>query len=104
MIDITITVSEKEYPFFMELVKKLDFVTVKNQNKRKKVKNGAEIVSELERDRSGEVFSPSLEGPPMTETEFKNWVEKAEATPTITLQQAKNKWAEKRHKLQKLIK
>ena len=30
MRDIVLTIPEKEYPFFVELIKKFDFVTIKN--------------------------------------------------------------------------
>ncbi len=34
MKDIVVTVPDKEYPFFMELVRKFDFVTVKDTDEK----------------------------------------------------------------------
>jgi len=44
--------------------------------------------------------SPALPGEEMTIPEFKSWIEKAERSPSITLEQAKQQWASKKKKLQ----
>lgn len=46
--------------------------------------------------------SPSLPGPPLSLKAFKEWIAKSEETPTVSLKEAKSKWAEKRKQLQKL--
>jgi hypothetical protein len=45
--------------------------------------------------------SPSLPGGSLSLKAFKNWVAQAEQERTITLQEAKSKWAAQRKKLQK---
>jgi len=47
--------------------------------------------------------SYSLPGEPISNEDFRKWVEYAENSPTVTLTQAKQKWAEQKKKLQKLI-
>jgi hypothetical protein len=54
--------------------------------------------------RSSENLSPSLQGNPMTNEEFLNWIENAETMETVSLKDAKNQWAKKRNHLQKLMK
>ena len=46
--------------------------------------------------------SPSLPGAPLGLKAFKNWIAQAENAPTISLQDAKSKWAAIRKELQKL--
>jgi hypothetical protein len=46
----------------------------------------------------------SLPGKKLTQGEFKNWIEQAEKSNTISLKEAKSKWATKRKQLQQLIK
>ena len=48
--------------------------------------------------------SPALHGEPLTNQEFINWINQAEMMPTISLEEAKSKWANKRAQLQHLIK
>jgi len=47
--------------------------------------------------------SYSLPGEPIRNEDFRKWVEYAENSPSVTLTQAKQKWAEQKKKLQKLI-
>jgi hypothetical protein len=47
--------------------------------------------------------SYSLPGEPISDEDFRKWVEYAENSPTVTLTQAKQKWAEQKKKLQKLV-
>jgi hypothetical protein len=47
--------------------------------------------------------SYSLPGEPISVEDFKNWVEYAENSPTVSLTEAKQRWAEQKKKLQKLI-
>jgi len=51
-----------------------------------------------------ELLSPALNGSPLTNQEFINWIEQAETTPTISLQEAKSRWANQREQLLHLIK
>jgi hypothetical protein len=44
----------------------------------------------------------SLPGKPLSVSEFSNWIHQAEQSTTISLTQAKEKWAGKRKQLQKL--
>jgi hypothetical protein len=51
------------------------------------------------------LLSPSLHANPLTNQEFIDWIERAETMmPTISLEEAKNKWTNKRKQLQQLIK
>ena len=43
-----------------------------------------------------DMSSPSLPGTPLSLKAFKNWIANAEETTTISLTQAKTKWAGKR--------
>ncbi|HUX53475.1 MAG TPA: hypothetical protein VMV56_03600 [Williamwhitmania sp.] len=45
----------------------------------------------------------SLPGKPISEEEFRAWVEYAENTPTVSLNEAKQQWEGKKKKLQNLI-
>ncbi len=99
MIDIVVSIKDKEYPFFMKLVENFDFVTVKGQPSVQPDETGKKLQEE-----SDKTTSPALEGIPMSSQEFTNWIEQAEAMPSVTLQQAKTKWAKKRRELQQLIK
>jgi len=53
---------------------------------------------------SAELLSPALQGSPLTNQEFVNWINQAEMMPTISLDDAKSKWTKKRQELQQLIK
>lgn len=48
--------------------------------------------------------SPALPGSPMSDREFREWIEQAEKSPTISLKEYKSKWALKKKQLIKLIK
>ncbi len=45
----------------------------------------------------------TLPGEPMSDEDFRNWIEFAENTPSLTLNEAKQRWADQKKKLQKLI-
>jgi hypothetical protein len=47
--------------------------------------------------------SYALPGEPMNEQDFKKWVEYTENSPTVSLTEAKQRWASQKKKLQKLI-
>ncbi len=47
--------------------------------------------------------SYALPGEEITEDDFKNWIEYAENTPTVSITEAKQRWATQKKKLQKLI-
>ena len=49
-------------------------------------------------------LSPAMQGNPLTNEEFVNWISDAEKLPTISLQDAEDKWIKKRKQLQRLIK
>jgi hypothetical protein len=53
---------------------------------------------------NSELDSPSLPGAALSINEFKNWIQNAEQSTTVSLNQAKEKWASKRKQLQKLTK
>lgn len=53
--------------------------------------------------REPEVNSYSLPGEPISEDDFRKWVEYAENSPTVSLIQAKQRWVQQKKKLQKLI-
>lgn len=45
----------------------------------------------------------SLPGEPISDEEFKSWVDYTESSPTVSLTEAKQRWEAQRKKLQKLI-
>lgn len=45
----------------------------------------------------------SLPGEPISDEDFIQWIEFAESTPTVSLTEAKQQWANQKKKLQKLI-
>ena len=47
--------------------------------------------------------SYALPGEQISEQDFKNWVDYSEDSPTISLTEAKQRWATQKEKLQKLI-
>ncbi|OQB30053.1 MAG: hypothetical protein BWY08_01397 [Bacteroidetes bacterium ADurb.Bin174] len=53
---------------------------------------------------SEDFSSYSLPGKPINEDEFRAWVEHAENTPTVSLNEAKQQWETRKKKLQNLIK
>ena len=46
--------------------------------------------------------TPALPGGPMGLKAFKDWIATSEESPTVSLNEAKSKWAEKKKQLQKL--
>jgi len=50
----------------------------------------------LEEKRQTTIDSPALKGEPMSIKAFKKWIQVAENTPSISLKDAKAKWAKKR--------
>lgn len=71
--------------------------------------NSLKALQELEHKRlirivkEPDLNSLSLPGEPVSEADFKKWVEYAEASPTVSLSEAKQRWATQKEKLQKLI-
>ncbi len=47
--------------------------------------------------------SYALPGEPISEEDFKKWVEYTEGSPTVSIIEAKQRWAVQKKKLQKLI-
>ncbi|VAW18251.1 hypothetical protein MNBD_BACTEROID01-2660 [hydrothermal vent metagenome] len=47
--------------------------------------------------------SCALPGEPISEEDFKKWVEYTEDSPTVSITEAKQRWATQKKKLQKLI-
>jgi predicted ATP-grasp superfamily ATP-dependent carboligase len=47
--------------------------------------------------------SYALAGEPISEVDFKNWIEYAENTPTLSLNEAKQQWSSQKRKLQDTI-
>ena len=45
--------------------------------------------------------SPALSGKPLSLQTFKNWISAAEASTSVSLKQAKQKWSGKKNQLQK---
>lgn len=60
--------------------------------------------SENEEKKARKALSPALPGDPLSIKEFKAWIAESESSPTISLDEAKKKWASKRKQLQSLIK
>ena len=71
--------------------------------------NSLKALQELENKRlirivkEPDLDSLSLPGDPVSEEDFRNWVEYAEGAPTVSLAEAKQRWATQKKKLQKLI-
>ena len=53
---------------------------------------------------SSNLLLPSIKGNPLSNAEFKNWIEQAESLPVVSLDEVENKWANKKRQLQLLIK
>jgi hypothetical protein len=47
--------------------------------------------------------SYALPGKPISDEDFRKWVEHAENSPTVSLTEAKQRWSTQKKKLQKLI-
>lgn len=52
---------------------------------------------------NSDVDSPALPGTALSLKEFKNWIKAAEQTPSVSLTEAQEKWANKKKQLQQLI-
>ena len=50
-----------------------------------------------------DLSSYSLPGEPISNEDFRKWVEYSENSPTVSLNEAKHRWAEQKNTLQKLI-
>lgn len=53
--------------------------------------------------RDTDISSYALPGDAISEEDFKLWVEYSENSPTVSLTEAKKRWAAQRKKLEKLI-
>ena len=53
--------------------------------------------------KNPDLDSYALPGEPVSEEDFKKWVEYAEESPNVSLTEAKQRWASQKKKLQKLI-
>ncbi len=53
--------------------------------------------------KTSDLNSYALPGEPMSEQDFKKWVEYTEDSPTVSITEAKQRWATQKEKLQKLI-
>lgn len=53
--------------------------------------------------REPDLNSYSLSGEPISNEDFKKWVEYAENSPTVSLNEAKLRWTKQKKSLQKLI-
>lgn len=51
-----------------------------------------------------DLLLPSIKGNPLSNAEFKNWIEQAESMPAISLDEVENKWVNKKNQLRLLIK
>ena len=71
--------------------------------------NSLKALQELEHKRlirivkEPDLNSYALPGEPVSEEDFRKWVEYAESAPTVSLDEAKQRWATQKKKLQKLI-
>lgn len=70
--------------------------------------NSLKALQELELKRlirivnEPDIDSFALPGEPVSEEDFRKWIEYAENTPTISFSEAKQRWATQKKKLQKL--
>jgi hypothetical protein len=70
--------------------------------------SGLKAINDLEKKQflrivdKQEFTSPALPGRSLSLKEFRDWISEAENSPTISLKEAKVKWAGKRKQLQKL--
>jgi hypothetical protein len=53
--------------------------------------------------REPDLNSYTFPGKPISNEDFRRWVDYAEESPTVTLVEAKQRWTEQKKKLQKLI-
>jgi len=72
-------------------------------------KNSLKALKDLEHNHLIRILSEpdlnsySLPGETISKEDFRNWVEYTESSPTVSLPEAKQRWAEQKRKLQKLI-
>jgi hypothetical protein len=72
-------------------------------------KNSLKVLQDLEHMhlirivKEPDINSYALPGEPISEQDFKKWVEYTENSPTVSLTEAKQRWAIQKKKLQKLI-
>lgn len=70
--------------------------------------NSLKALQELEQKRlirivnEPDIDSFALPGEPVSEEDFSKWIEYAENTSTVSLSEAKQRWATQKKKLQKL--
>lgn len=71
--------------------------------------NSLKALRELEHKRlirivkEPDLSSFALPGEPVSEEDFRKWIEYAEDSSTVSLAEAKQRWANQKKKLQKLI-
>jgi hypothetical protein len=71
--------------------------------------NSLKALQELEHKRlirivkEPDLNSHALPGKPISQDDFRKWVAYAEDSPTVSLAEAKQRWATQKKKLQKLI-
>ena len=53
--------------------------------------------------KESDLNSYSLPGDPISEEDFRKWVKYAENSPTVSITEAKQRWADQKKKLQNLI-
>ena len=78
-------------------------VEIKNNNALKAL-HSLEEKKIIKIVRDSNLDSPALPGEQLSLQAFKNWISDAENAASIELKDAKTKWANKRKKLQRLIK
>jgi hypothetical protein len=69
------------------------FKAIKALEQKKQIK----IIDEIDFSR------PSLPGSALSLQAFKDWIAKAESSPSISLEEAEKLWAEEKKKIRKLI-
>ena len=63
-----------------------------------------EIIAFVKNESEFSTLFPALSGDPLSNKAFKEWIAHAESLPTISLEEAKSRWINKRDLLQKLTK
>jgi predicted ATP-grasp superfamily ATP-dependent carboligase len=72
-------------------------------------KNSLKALQDLEHNhlirilQEPDLNSYSLSGEPISNEDFRKWVEYAENSPTVSLNEAKQRWTQQKKSLQKLI-
>lgn len=70
--------------------------------------NSLKALQELEQKRlirivnEPDIDSFALPGEPVSEEDFRKWIEYTENTPTVSISEAKHRWGTQKKKLQKL--